>query len=162
MFKRLFISLTVLYCIAFQQAAFADSTRVNQSPDYPARRLAKQFNSNADSFYNGDPNTGNLTTTSATGRVPRDGLVTVAVTTITEPMTLTIWWWSKEESKWVHMGAAAADYSKAFDADYTSAQFAVPPDAAYILTAVEAVTGNVYVSGRAHKDNANSAEGYDQ
>lgn len=142
---------------------FADGgSRVNQSPDNPVRKLIKQFNTNADSLYNGNPNSGNLTTTRATGKSPADGLITVALGDITPTTTLTVWFWQPDMAKWVHMGAGAADYSKEFDADYTSAQFAVPPNIAYLITADKAITSSVYVSGKAYKDNANSATGFDQ
>lgn len=137
-------------------------SRVNQSPDYPGRKLTKQFNSAADSLYNGDPNTGTLTSTSATGKAPSDGLITVQLGDITAPTTLTVWYWSRSLAKWIHMGAAAADYSKAFDADYTSAQFAVPGGSAYMVTTDTAITTDVYVSGTHWRENNNSASGFEQ
>lgn len=155
--------LALILAVTFAVPVFADGgSRVNQSPDNPTRKLTKQFNTNADSLYNGNPNTGSLTTTSATGVSPSDGLVTVCLGDITPTTTLTIWFWQKDLAKWVHAGPAAADYSKGFDADYTSCQFAVPPQTAYIITTDTAITTYVYVSGRAHKDNANTVSGYEQ
>lgn len=137
-------------------------SRVNQSPDYPGRKLTKQFNTAADSLYNGDPNSGNLTSTSATGKAPNDGLITVQLGDITTGLKLTVWYWARSLSKWVHMGAAATDYEKTFDADYTSAQFAVPGGSAYMITTNTAITTDVYVSGTHWRENNNSATGFEQ
>lgn len=151
--------LSFVWCIV---PALADGQRVNTAPDYPLRKLSKQFNSSTDSLYNGDPNSGNLTTTSATGLAPKDGLVTVCLGDITPTTTLTIWYWHPDIAKWIHMGAGTSDYTKAFGADYTSAQFSVPPQVAYLITTDTQITSFVYVSGRAHKDNANTVSGYEQ
>lgn len=159
---RKFLSWATLwvFCVFSILPVCADSTRINQAPDYPARQLILQFNTGADSLYDGDPNSGNLTTTSATGKGPVDGLLSVALSSFTPTATLTSWYYNTAELKWVHCGATAAEYSKAFTATYTMAQFAVPPGCAYILTADVHITTHVYVSGRPHKDNANSAAGF--
>lgn len=155
--------VVVVLLVSVHSAVYAESTRVNGSPDYPGRKLALQFNTSLAPLYNGNPNTGSLTTTSATGRVPNDGIVHIALCAgFTPPMTVTVWWWSIAEAKWIHAGPGVTDYSKAFDATYTSCQFTAPPQAAYIVTTNAANTGSVYVSGRAYKDNANSAAGFDQ
>jgi len=162
--KRLFsLLLLLVFCTLSILPVCADGSRVNESPKPAGRLITKQFNTNADSLYLGNPNSGSKVLSSATGKSGNDGDVTVTLSAgFTPSATLTCWWWNAPEAKWVHSGPDAATYSKAFDATYTSAQFSVPPYTAFMVTSDVHITGNVYVSGTYEPTNNNSATGYDQ
>lgn len=146
------------------------SERTFNSPQRCQRLLAKQFGGSANVFTTTNPDADGtpLTLTSATGKSGNDGIVTVSMGGgFTAPVTLTVFQWQLDNvtaanAGWRRIGAAAADYSCAFDSHYTSRQFSISEGTPYLILSSAAVTGNVYVGdGGAHPSNTGStATGY--
>lgn len=167
----------LLICIVFfstigliaADPASADGVRTYNSPQRCQRLLALQFGGSANNFPTADPSLEGtpLTLTSATGISGADGIVTVSLGAgFTAPVTLTAYQWQLDtvntsKAGWRRIGAAAADYSCAFDAHYTSRQFSISERTPYLIRSSAAITGDVYVGDAGpHGSNANSASGY--
>lgn len=163
--KRWLSVLLTFVLLLVSQAVQADGQRIYQSPFYPARKIVKQFNTNADNFCTTDPTPDGtpLTLANATGKSTQTGTVTINLTDgFTAPVTLTIFYWNRDKAAWVRLGPDSASYSKSFDAHYTVGQFNVPENTDFLIQSSASITGGVYLSGTHSAGNNNSAAGYDQ
>lgn len=174
MFKRILIALfagVAISALICSPVANSQSMRTFNSPKYPMRLLAKQFNGSTEVFTTTDPSPDGtpLTLTSATGISGADGSVTVILQSgFTAPVTLTAYEWNQDfvtpaNSCWVRVAPAATGtdvYSKAIDTHYALAQFAISEKTPFLIMSSGAITGNVYIDAKPHSQNANSATGH--
>ena len=139
---------------------FAAVFPVAASPEYPYRKLAKQFSTNTNVFCTADPSPDGtpLTLSSATGDDAGHGMVTVLLTNgFTAPITLTAYYWHRAKQVWVRVAPSTAGYSMLVDSHYTQWEFPLPAGSPFIIMSSAAVTGDVYTNSVADPNNANTA-----
>lgn len=161
--KRVIATLLLLVSFMLHGAALAQTF----SNGAPARLLTKQFGGSANVFTTTNPDADGtpLTLTSATGVIPANGIVVVSLGGgFTAPVTLTAFFWQQDlvtaaKAGWRRPGGAAASYATAVDAHYTSVAINGPPNTPYLIMSSGAITGDVYVTGKAHSSNNNTASG---
>lgn len=158
-----FLWLTVLLLITSSVCPAYAQMRTFNSPNYPGRKLAKQFNAGTESFVtvNPDPDGTPLTLTSATGLVGPNGTVTLGfLGGFTPAITITVFLWHTDAGAWVRLGpnnSGADRYSISVDSHYTLCQFSAPEGTPFLVMSSAGVTGFCYTDAKAHPQNANTA-----